>query len=125
MDGRRTPPEMSNCYCLPGRAGGTPVVLGSVHSRPLGHGSRSVTGGTEDFDTYQEPDDAAFCFDYKRILSAQIGAASALHKSVDQSPCHLGSICLMAGTFKASMLFFAPIKFSQANWRGMTGKTSL
>jgi DNA invertase Pin-like site-specific DNA recombinase len=28
MDGRRTPPETSNFYCLPGRAGGTPNVLG-------------------------------------------------------------------------------------------------
>ena len=27
MDGRRPPPEMSNFYCLPGRAGGTPNVL--------------------------------------------------------------------------------------------------
>ena len=27
MDGRRPPPEMSNFYCLPGRAGGTPMVL--------------------------------------------------------------------------------------------------
>ena len=36
MDGRRPPPEMSNFYCLPGRAGGTPMVLvnsfGSVAS---------------------------------------------------------------------------------------------
>ena len=27
MDGRRPPPEMSNFYCLPGRAGGTPIGL--------------------------------------------------------------------------------------------------
>jgi hypothetical protein len=27
MDNRGLPPEMSNFYCLPGRAGGTPRVL--------------------------------------------------------------------------------------------------
>jgi Hint domain len=27
MDSRGLPPEMSNFYCLPGRAGGTPIVL--------------------------------------------------------------------------------------------------
>jgi hypothetical protein len=27
VDGPRTPPETSNFYCLPGRAGGTPIVL--------------------------------------------------------------------------------------------------
>ena len=27
MDGWRPPPETSNFYCLPGRAGGTPMVL--------------------------------------------------------------------------------------------------
>ena len=27
MDGRRPPPEMSNFYCLPGRAGGTPICI--------------------------------------------------------------------------------------------------
>ena len=30
MDGRRPPPETSNFYCLPGRAGGTPNVLGAT-----------------------------------------------------------------------------------------------
>ena len=32
MDGRRTPPETSNFYCLPGRAGGTPIVLAEPRS---------------------------------------------------------------------------------------------
>ena len=27
MDSRGTPPEMSNFYCLPGRAGGTPKCI--------------------------------------------------------------------------------------------------
>lgn len=27
MDGRRPPPETSNFYCLPGRAGGTPMGI--------------------------------------------------------------------------------------------------
>ena len=27
MDSRGTPPETSNFYCLPGRAGGTPIAL--------------------------------------------------------------------------------------------------
>ena len=27
MDGRRPPPETSNFYCLPGRAGGSPISL--------------------------------------------------------------------------------------------------
>jgi|HubBroStandDraft_1064217.scaffolds.fasta_scaffold86407_2 hypothetical protein len=32
MDGRRPPPEMSNFYCLAGRAGGTPIGLDRVQT---------------------------------------------------------------------------------------------
>ena len=40
MDSRGTPPEMSNFYCLPGRAGGTPILLASLRPvRIAGRGS--------------------------------------------------------------------------------------
>jgi hypothetical protein len=35
MDDRRPPPEMSNFYCLPGKAGGTPMVLGNDDKRRI------------------------------------------------------------------------------------------
>jgi hypothetical protein len=34
MESRGIPPEMSNFYCLPGRAGGTPNVLGHFFLLP-------------------------------------------------------------------------------------------
>lgn len=39
MDNRGTPPEMSNFCCLPGRAGGTPILIVSDNSTKEGEGA--------------------------------------------------------------------------------------
>jgi hypothetical protein len=42
MESRGIPPEMSNFYCLPGRAGGTPNVLEARHRGELGRETTKV-----------------------------------------------------------------------------------